>query len=183
MSHSEDRCREFASVGAGHAATALAKLLGGTAITEPPRCWRVRVAELPDNIDDPKDWAAVIFVSMSGAVTGQAGLLLSSAIVDEILLRLVGMDPLGEIDERGRSALSETGNIALSAVAGALGEMQRGIVMPTVPLLRLDVPQALVLEDSRPGHGQLPAYIAETVLTERGGDGRLRPRAAGAAHC
>ncbi len=174
MSYSEDRCREFASIGAGHAATALAKLFGCTVMMEPPRCWRVKVAELSDNIDDPENWAAVIFVSLSGAVVGRAGLLLSRAVVDEILLRLVGMDPLGQIDERARSALTETGNIALSAVAGALGEMQRGIVMPTVPLLRLDVPQALVLEDSRPGHGQLPAYIAETVLTERGGPLRIR---------
>lgn len=174
MSFSEDRCREFASVGAGHAATALAKLFGRTVLMEPPRCWKVPVAELPDNIDDPEDWAAIIFTQMTGVLSGQAALLLSRAVVDEILLRLVGADPLAEIDARGLSALSETGNVALSAVAGALGEMQGGIVMPTVPRLRLDVTRALVLEELRPGMRRLPAYLAETVLAERDGPLRLR---------
>jgi len=174
VSYSEDRCREFASIGAGHAATALAKLFGSTLLMQPPRCWKADVAELPDNLDDHDDWAVAIFVELTGAVSGQAGLLLSRAVVDEVVLRLVGSDPMDEIDERGRSALAETGNIALSAVASALGELQGGIVMPTVPRLRMDVARALLLEELQMPTGNVPAYLAETMLAEKDGSLRLR---------
>ncbi len=130
MSYSEERCLEFASFGAEHAAMALAKMCGGEPREEPPRCRGIDLSRLVDSVDDPEDWSVVIFVDLTGALTGKAGLLLSRPVVDEILLRLAGSDPLREIDERGRSALSETGNIALSAVANALGELQAGIVMP-----------------------------------------------------
>ncbi len=164
MSYSEERCLEFASFGAEHAAMALAKMCGGEPREEPPRCRGIELSRLVDSVDDPEDWSVVIFVDLSGALTGKAGLLLSRPVVDEILLRLAGSDPLGEIDERGRSALSETGNIALSAVANALGELQAGIVMPTVPRLCMNVRWAL-----GPGQLQAPpgtdrAYVAETAL-------------------
>ena len=164
MSYSEERCLEFASFGAEHAAMALAKMCGGEPREEPPRCRGIDLSRLVDSVDDPEDWSVVIFVDLTGALTGKAGLLLSRPVVDEILLRLAGSDPLREIDERGRSALSETGNIALSAVANALGELQAGIVMPTVPRLCMNVRWAL-----GPGQLQAPpgtdrAYVAETAL-------------------
>ena len=164
MSYSAERCLEFASFGAEHAAMALAKMCGGEPREEPPRCRGIDLSRLVDSVDDPEDWSVVIFVDLTGALTGKAGLLLSRPVVDEILLRLAGSDPLGEIDERGRSALSETGNIALSAVANALGELQAGIVMPTVPRLCMNVRWAL-----GPGQLQAPpgtdrAYVAETAL-------------------
>ncbi len=164
MSYSAERCLEFASFGAEHAAMALAKMCGGEPREEPPRCRGIDLSRLVDSVDDPEDWSVVIFVDLTGALTGKAGLLLSRPVVDEILLRLAGSDPLREIDERGRSALSETGNIALSAVANALGELQAGIVMPTVPRLCMNVRWAL-----GPGQLQAPpgtdrAYVAETAL-------------------
>ncbi len=167
MSYSEDRCREFASTGANYAAMALAKMWGGAPCEEPPRCWDTDVAGLAESIEDAEDWGAAILVDLTGALTGQAGLLLSRPVVDEILLRLVGADPLAEIDERGRSALSETGNIALSAVASALGELQAGIVMPTVPRLFMDVSQALALDERRTPSGNARVYLAETALEDR----------------
>lgn len=166
MSYSEERCLEFASIGAHQAAMALAKMCGSAPREEPPRCWWVEVSGLMESGQDIQDGGAVIFVDLTGAVTGQAGLLLSRAVVDEILLRLVGSDPLAAIDERGRSALSETGNIALSAVASALGELQAGIVMPTVPRLCLDVSQLLELGQLRPPSSTARVYVAETTLED-----------------
>ena len=167
MSYSEDRCREFVRVGADQAALALAKMWGGVPREEPPQCWWIDVSGLPDSVEDAEDWGAVILVDLTGAVTGQAGLLLSRAVVDEILLRLGGSDPMEEIDGRGRSALAETGNIALSAVASALGELEAGIVMPTVPRLCTDVSQALELDQLQPPSSAARVYVAETALEDR----------------
>jgi chemotaxis protein CheY-P-specific phosphatase CheC len=164
MSYSEERCLEFARFGAEHAAMALAKMCGGEPREEPPRCWGIELSRLADSIDEPEDWSVVIFVDLTGALTGKAGLLLSRPVVDEILLRLAGSDPLQELDERGRSALSETGNIALSAVANALGELQAGIVMPTVPRLCMNVRWALGPDQLRAPPGTERAYVAETAL-------------------
>ncbi len=164
MSYSAERCLEFASFGAEHAAMALAKMCGGEPREEPPRCRGIDLSRLVDSVGDPEDWSVVIFVDLSGALTGKAGLLLSRPVVDEILLRLAGSDPLREIDERGRSALSETGNIALSAVANALGELQAGIVMPTVPRMCMNVRWALEPDRLRAPPGTDRAYVAETAL-------------------
>ena len=67
--------------------------------------------------------------AMRGAVVAQA--------TGDLLLALLG--PGGMSDDRGESALAETGNIAVSAAAGALGHLAGGVVVPSVPRIARSV--------------------------------------------
>jgi chemotaxis protein CheC len=174
VSKPEDRHAEFASLGAGHAATALAGLFDSTVLMEPSQCFRIQVGHLPESMVYQQEWNAAIFTDLWGAVTGQAGLMLSEAMVHQIIRRLTGEDPRAGITERGRSALEEMGNIALSAAAGAFGDMEGGIVIPSIPRLGFNLCEALLIEELGPGSEQQPAFLAESQLAELDGSLRIR---------
>jgi chemotaxis protein CheC len=174
VTKTEDRYCELASIGAGHAASSLAKLFDCTVLMEPSRCFRMDVGHLPESMLYQQEWTAAIFVDLSGAVSGQAGLVLSEAVMNQIIERLANEDPRCGITERGRSALKELGNIALSAAAGALGDMLGGIVVPSVPRLGFEMCEALLLDEIGPAMEQRPAFLAETQLAERDGPLRIR---------
>jgi len=165
---------EYASIGAGHAASVLARLFDCTVLMQPPRCYQIETGHLPESMVYQQEWKAAIFTDFSGALSGQAGIMISESVVLEIVSRLLGEDPGGEISPRGRSALQEVGNIALSAAAGALGDLRGGIVWPSVPRLGFSLTEALRLAKLGPGGDLLPAFLAETELVERDGSLRLR---------
>ena len=174
MSRPEDRYAEFASVGAGRAATALANIFDCMVMLEPPRCFRLEIGHLPEAMVYDEDWTTAIFTDFEGSVCGQAGILLSDPVVHGVVRRLVGEDSGKGLSKRALSALSELGNIVLSAAAGAIGDLVGGIVMPSLPRLGFDMSETLLLENLEPGEDQNPAYLAETELIERGGPLRIR---------
>ena len=174
MSDTQDRYAEFASIGAGRAATALAKIFDCTVLLEPPRCYRLEVGHLPEAMVYDEQWTTAIFADLEGSACGQAGILLSDAVVHGVVRRLVREEPGDRLSERALSALSELGNIVLSAAAGAIGDLVGGIVMPSLPRLGFEMSEALLLERLGPGAEQSPAYLAETELIERDGSLRIR---------
>ncbi|MFQ5515112.1 MAG: chemotaxis protein CheC [Myxococcota bacterium] len=174
MTLSEDRLRELASVGSGHAANALGQLLDCTVLMEPPRCYRLEVGHLSEALIYEEEWSTAIFVDLSGAVTGRAGLMLTRNVVDGLLDRLVKEHPAEEVSERGRSALEELGNIALSAAAGAMGDLSGGIVLPSVPRLGLNLSRETLLEELGSVDDRRPAYLADTQLVQPDGPLRIR---------
>ncbi|MFQ5699665.1 MAG: hypothetical protein ACE5IL_15475, partial [Myxococcota bacterium] len=116
------RLREYASIGAGHAATAIARLVERVVIMRPTRCRRLGMAEIASSLYAPDTCVAGIFVDLEGSTGGQAGLLIERETVGALLRQLVGSDLGVSLDPLQLSALSELGNIVLSAAAGAIGD-------------------------------------------------------------
>jgi chemotaxis protein CheC len=123
-----DRLCELANVGAGHAATALARLVGRPIRMSVP-CVRMGTAATgaaPVAADD-----AWIFFEVQGAMGGALVLRLPCAARQGLVEELVGADASGSHAE---SALREVGNIlashALSAVADLVGDR----VLPSLPV-------------------------------------------------
>jgi chemotaxis protein CheY-P-specific phosphatase CheC len=170
----EDRLREVTSIAAAHAATALAKLFDCVVMIDPPSCRRVGLRELASVWIPPEQWVAGVFADLSGAARGLIGLVLSRDMVERVLERLYGDDAPMEFDDRARSALCEIGNIAVSAAAGAIGELEGGIVLPGVPRLGYDMASAVLLEALHTELERLPVYVAETDLVDRDHVLRLR---------
>ena len=108
-----DRFCEFANIGAGHAADALAAMVGTTLQMKTPR---VLSAE---NAAGPEDESGIFF-EVDGGPGGFLGVFFSEAARDTLLETLLG--GAGTDAEMQASALAEVGNIlashALSAVAG-----------------------------------------------------------------
>jgi chemotaxis protein CheC len=162
----EDRLREVTSIGAAHAASALAKLFDRVVMIEPPRCRKLDVADIASAIFRPEEWVAGVFVEVTGAVRGRMGILLSQDVVEDVLERL-GVGLADGLDERARSALGELGNIATSAAVTAMAELEGGIVLPSTPWVGYDTAGALLIEALHPYLERLPAYLAETELADR----------------
>lgn len=169
MTPAEERLREVTALGAAHGAAALAKLFDRVVAIDPPRCRMVGVAELAQSVFEPEEWVAGVFVHVSGSVRGRMGLVLSRDVLREILEHLEIADT-GEFDDRVRSVVAELGNIAVSAAAGALGELEGGVAMPSVPFVGYDMAGALLVEALHPSLYRRPAFVAETDL------GRLESR-------
>ncbi len=173
MTSADDRLRDVTTIGAAHAAAAVAKLLDEVAPSEPPCCRKVDVAELAGSVFEPDELVAGVFVEVTGSVRGRMGLVLSRDVLGEVLERLA-IPETGEFDARVRSVVGELGNIAVSAAAGALGELEGGVAIPSVPWVGYDMAGALLLEALHPSLYRSAAYVAETELGE--GERRLRLR-------
>ena len=85
---------------------------------------------------------AGIFVVISGDVQGHMACLhpLESA---RTLIRLLTGEDKPEIDEMGRSALQELGNIMVTSFLNALSKMTNLLMMPSVPGLAIDMAGAV----------------------------------------
>ncbi len=131
-----DRYCELANIGAGHAAGALASMMGRPIRMRVPQVVHPGVSETRDLAD----LGAAIFFDVIGGVGGHFVVLLGGETCRELVRTLLGDDSLDS--EEAVSALSEVGNVlashALSAVADQLGSL----VLPSIPDVVLDTPDA-----------------------------------------
>jgi chemotaxis protein CheC len=159
-----DRLCELANVGAGHAAGALAQLLGRPILMDPPR---VRVASREASPGGALGVeTAGVFFELEGALGGVLGVLFPSrgrAALLEALLQ----DPSPQSEE-AESALREVGNILASHAVSAVADLIGGRLLPSLPVLAGEAAGAVL--DSLQARGE-PLRI-ESRLVER--DGALR---------
>jgi chemotaxis protein CheC len=174
VTRDEDRLREVTSIAAAHAANALAKLFDCVVLIDPPRCRQIGLADLPTCAFEPDAWVAGVFTDLSGKVSGELGIVLEQRVVWRVMELLFGDDAPTEFDARARSALAEVGNIAVSAAAGAIGDLEGGVVIPSVPRVGYDMAGALLVTALHPRLSRLPACLAETDLVDRNRVLRLR---------
>lgn len=128
-----DRLCELANVGAGHAAGALARLIGRPVWMDPPR---VRVTSRRGSEEASSALGVAtsgVFFDVEGGMGGTFGVLFPRRAREALLEALVG-DP-DPHSEEAESALREVGNMlashALSAVADLIGDR----VLPSLPVL------------------------------------------------
>ena len=159
-----DRLCELANVGAGHAADALARLIGCTVRMDPPR---VRVAARREHEDAAGALGPAtsgVFFEVQGGIGGTFGVLFPRRAREALLEALVG-DP-DPHSEEAESALREVGNIlashALSAVADLIGDR----VLPSLPVL-VDEAAGAVLA-TRQARGE-PVRIESRLVDGAGG--------------
>ena len=157
-----DRARELASIGAGHAASALAGITGRTCEMRVPS---VQSASLPES-----DLTGVLF-ELTGGTGGVLALFFPVATRDRLLEHLLGPSFSSErATPRAHSALCEVGNILASHAVNALGEMVGEAMLPSPPQLALtDAPEALANLLAR-RHGEGPALRIETEIFDRAGE-------------
>ena len=122
-----DRLCELANVGAGHAATALARLVGRTIRMSVPRV-RMGAAQPGPAVDED----AWIFFEVQGALGGALVFRLSrdarTALVGELLGAEAGV-------AQAESALREVGNILASHALSAVADLVGTRVLPSLPSL------------------------------------------------
>jgi chemotaxis protein CheC len=169
-----DRLCELASIGAGHAAGALATLLGRPFEMRVPEA-RVLAAgaagaPLATQLGgDERDWAGVLF-EVSGGPGGELALFLAADARDAVLAALLGRN--AGVAEHAQSALCEVANIVASHALSAVGDLVGTIVLPSPPqLVAVDAPRAFA-QLSAGRAGTRPLLRIEVELCDRAGEMR-----------
>src|SRR5688500_14829559 len=135
-----DALREVASIGAGHAATALSQMTASRIMISVPRLQIARLEEIPRLIADPEAVVATVLMHVLGDVTGRTLLILPERSAERLSERLLRRPP-GTVVEFGpleQSALKETGNILCAAYLNALSDFLGLMLLLSVPSLVID---------------------------------------------
>ena len=141
-----DALNEVANIGAGHAATALSQMIGGTIMISVPTINISRLEEIPPQVAEPDEPVAAVLMHMLGDLTGRTMLVFprSSALrLAELMLHRDAGTSL-EFGEMEQSALKEAGNILSSAYMNALSEFMHLMLLPSPPSLAVDMSTAVL---------------------------------------
>src|SRR5215216_1199129 len=141
-----DALREVANIGAGHAATALSTMTGGTIMISVPTINIARLEEVPPQITGPEEPVAAVLMNMLGDLTGRTLLVFpkpTAMRLSELMLRR----PQGsarELGELEQSAIKEAGNILSGAYMNALSDFMGLMLLPSPPSLAVDMSSAVL---------------------------------------
>ena len=140
-----DALREVANIGAGHAATALSQMIGGTIMISVPTINVSRLEEVPPQISAPEEPVAAVLMHMLGDLTGRTLLVFPKPtavrLASLMLRRASKSDELGEMEQ---SAIKEAGNILSSAYMNALSDFMGMMLLPSPPSLAIDMSTAVL---------------------------------------
>ena len=141
-----DALREVANIGAGHAATALSQMTGGTIMISVPTINIAPLEEVPPQITGPEEPVAAVLMNMLGDLTGRTLLVFpkpTAIRLSELMLRRPegSSKDLGELEQ---SAIKEAGNILSGQYMNALSEFMGLMLLPSPPSLAVDMSAAVL---------------------------------------
>lgn len=141
-----DALKEVGSIGTGNAATSLSELIGKLVRIQQPEVRIMEYNEAIEWIGGPEPITAGVLVGMSGQLSG---IMLSVQQLDFVNLVLESMmdqhiEDYTELDEIGRSALTEVGNIMISTFINALSGLTGLNIELTVPAFTVDMQGAII---------------------------------------
>ncbi len=141
-----DALREVANIGAGHAATALSQMVGGTIMISVPRINIQRLDAVAPLVSDPDEPVAAVLLHILGDLSGRTLLVFpksAALLLAEVMLRRPrgSSSELGELEQ---SAIKEAGNILSSAYMNALSEFMGMLLLPSPPALAVDMSAAVL---------------------------------------
>jgi chemotaxis protein CheC len=146
-----DGLREVATIGAGHAATALSQLTDRRIMISVPQVRRINYGDVPPMLSTFGDHVAVVTMRMLGDLTGRSMLVFgerdASRLCDLILRRPQG--PPRVLGEMEQSGLREVGNILCSAYLTALSNLMSMMLLPSVPALTMGPTESVIAETMR----------------------------------
>lgn len=142
-----DALREVANIGAGHAATALSQMTGGTIMISVPTINVAPLEEVPPQISAPEEPVAAVLMNMMGDLTGRTLLVFpkqTAKRLAELMLRRPLGTPEGDLTELEQSALKEAGNILSGAYMNALSDFMGLMLLNSPPSLAIDMSTAVL---------------------------------------
>ncbi len=141
-----DLLGEISNIGVGHAATALAQMIGRDVGMRVPSVTITPFSRVPEAVGGPERPVAAVYCQLLGNITGHILLVFPRDSADRLMKTLLGdRAPSGdEWTEQGASSIREVGNILASAYLNALGSMLDMTLIPSVPSIAYDMAGAIV---------------------------------------
>lgn len=141
-----DVLREIGNIGAGNAATALAKLLDKKIDMKVPQIRIMKFSEVSDVLGGAENPVVGILLEIHGDISGHMMFILdypSSRLLVNILMGKPLETDL-DYDELTCSALTEIGNILAGSYLSALSNMTNLKLIPDVPAMAMDMAGAIL---------------------------------------
>lgn len=166
-----DILKEVGNIGAGHAATALSKLLNKTIDMKVPHVRIVSFDQITELVGGSDNVVAAIYLRIEGEAPGNMFFMLPVDEATQLIQYLTG-DSSFDFDqppypELGLSALQEVGNILAGSYLSAFSDFTKLNLQPSVPALSVDMAIAILsyglLELSQVGDY---AIVIETEILE-----------------
>jgi chemotaxis protein CheC len=141
-----DVLKEVGNIGAGHAATALSRLLDKPVDMLVPTVKMVPFEEISNSVGGSEQVVIAIFLRVEGETPGNIFFILSQESAKKMLKNLVGIDVQneGQYSEMEISALNEIGNILAGSYLTSLADFTNLYMTPTVPSLAIDMAGAIL---------------------------------------
>lgn len=142
-----DVLKEVGNIGAGHAATALSKLLNKPIDMMVPKVRMVPFEEIAESVGGDERVVVGVFLRVEGETPGNMFFILTQESAKNLLRHIVGIDITEDGDfhtEMELSALSEIGNILAGSYLTSLADFTNLSMSPTVPSLAIDMAGAIL---------------------------------------
>jgi chemotaxis protein CheC len=141
-----DVLKEVGNIGAGHAATALSKLLDKPIDMLVPNVLMLPFEEICESVGGAETVVLAIFLRVEGDAPGNMFFILNLESANNMLRHLIGFDENAEepYTEMELSALNEIGNILAGSYLSSLADFTHLHMSPTVPSLSIDMAGAIL---------------------------------------
>lgn len=138
-----DVLREIGNIGAGNAATSLAKMIDKKVDMKVPVVKILEFDEVPEILGGPENVVCGIFFKVEGDITGSIMFVLDQVSAMNLVNLLMPRDN-SEFDEFTISALQEIGNILSGAYISSLSGLTNLKITISVPALAIDMAGAIL---------------------------------------
>lgn len=141
-----DVLKEIGNIGAGSAATALAKMLNKKIDMEVPKVKVLQFKEVNEVLGGAEIPVVGLLLNVNGDLSGNIMFILQQDAAHVLVNILMGKpwDDSSEFGEIELSALKEIGNILTGSYLSALSTLTGLSIMPSVPELAIDMAGAII---------------------------------------
>jgi chemotaxis protein CheC len=144
-----DVLKEIGNIGAGNAATALAKMMNKRVDMNVPKINVLEFKDINDILGGAETLVVGILLRVTGDITGNIMFMLDIPSARLLVNLLMGDGTLECSNEEGfsdieQSALKEIGNILAGSYLSALSSLTNLLIMPSVPDLAIDMAGAIL---------------------------------------
>ena len=162
-----DVLKEVGNIGAGHAATALSRILNQPVDMSVPTVNLVPFEEIADRVGGSEQVVIAVFLRVEGDAPGNLFFIIREDSAKRLLRNLSIDSGEGAYSDLELSALNEIGNILAGSYLSSLADFTKLTMTPTVPSLAIDMAGAILsyglLQFGRMGDA---ALLIETKFLE-----------------
>ncbi len=139
-----DILKEIGNIGAGNAATALAKMLNKKVDMNVPKVNILDLNEVPDLLGGAETIASAVYFKIEGDIEGSIMFILDIQSSKTLIDLLMGGYNSDQLDEFTQSALKEIGNILSGSYISSLSALTNLNIKISVPSLSIDMAGAIL---------------------------------------
>lgn len=139
-----DVLKEVGNIGAGNAATALAKMISKKVDMKVPQVNVLEFSEVPELLGGPEEEVVGIFFKLEGEIEGSIMFVLDTSSAGRLIELLMPGITNDGFNEFCFSALQEIGNILAGSYISSLSSLSNLDIKISVPSLALDMAGAIL---------------------------------------